>query len=197
MTAVLLLDYGGVLHETHDVVSLRVLAGRLRVEPAAFERRFFAGRREFDRGLRPDAYWTSVAGRALSTGELADATAVDIAFWSGVETDAVAAVERAAVAGLRLALLSNMPHPEADAYERLPWTEPFERLFFSCRFGLVKPDPALYEQVLTELGVEPQDVTFVDDRVENVDAAAGLGLDARLCRGAAELAALVEDLTRS
>lgn len=90
-----------------------------------------------------------------------------------------------------MALLSNMPHPEADAYEQLPWTVPFERLFFSCRLGLVKPDPAIYELVLTELGARPADVVFVDDRVENIESAALLGIDARLCRGATELAGIV------
>lgn len=155
----MLVDYGGVLQQAIDRSPLTALAGRLGVENVAFEKRFHRGRREFDRGQPTEAYWAAVVGRDLSAAELADATAVDLEFWSQLDPVAVTATKDAAAAGLRVALLSNMPHPEADAYEQLPWTIPFERLFFSCRLGLVKPDPA--------------------------------GIDARLCRGAAELAVIV------
>jgi HAD superfamily hydrolase (TIGR01509 family) len=38
-----------------------------------------------------------------------------------------------------------------------------------------KPDPRIYQSFVESVGLEAQDVVFVDDRVANVDAAAALG----------------------
>ncbi len=48
----------------------------------------------------------------------------------------------------------------------------------SSRLGLVKPDPAIFEHALAVLDAKPDEVTFVDDRPENVEAAARVGLRA-------------------
>jgi putative hydrolase of the HAD superfamily len=192
---ILLLDYGGVLTHPIDEQLLTDLAGRLRVEAAPLRRRFHAGRPAFDHGQEPAAYWQDVAARALTPDELADAQAVDLRLWSDVAVEAVTATRQAAAAGLRLALLSNMPHPEADAYESLPWTEPFSLLLFSCRLGLLKPDPAIFRAALEALDTAPADVVFLDDRTENVAAARLIGIDAHVCPGPQALVAAVQRLT--
>lgn len=43
--------------------------------------------------------------------------------------------------------------------------------FTSGRMGTVKPAPAFYHHVTDTLGVEPDDVFFVDDKLPNVEAA--------------------------
>jgi FMN phosphatase YigB (HAD superfamily) len=43
-----------------------------------------------------------------------------------------------------------------------------------------KPDPRIYRSFLESVGLEAQDVVFVDDRVANVDAAAALGFTTML-----------------
>ena len=50
------------------------------------------------------------------------------------------------------------------------------RWFISGDMGLRKPSPAIYSQTIERLGVEPQDITFVDDRPRNLDAARRLGI---------------------
>jgi putative hydrolase of the HAD superfamily len=42
--------------------------------------------------------------------------------------------------------------------------------------GIRKPDRAIYERMLSILGVQPARVMFVDDRVKNLDAARKLGI---------------------
>ena len=192
MTEVLLLDFGGVLHDPGETTRLDALAGRLGVPP--FVAAYLASREEFDRGQSPEDYWAALLGRPLSEAELADATEVDIAQWDLVPPAIEVATRRAREAGFRLALLSNMPHPEADAYESRSWTAPFEQLFFSCRLGLVKPDPAIYAHVIDALGVAPAAVTFLEDRPDNVAAAAALGIDARLTVGTAATVATLDAL---
>lgn len=48
--------------------------------------------------------------------------------------------------------------------------------FVSCRTGLRKPEPAAYLLAVRALGLQPEQVLFVDDRAKNCAAAASLGL---------------------
>src|SRR5262249_26249926 len=48
--------------------------------------------------------------------------------------------------------------------------------FISGDLGLRKPSPAIYRHALERLGVTPAEVTFVDDRPRNLDAARALGI---------------------
>lgn len=57
----------------------------------------------------------------------------------------------------------------------------------SCYLGLHKPDPAYYRRAIDILGVPPARIVFIDDRVENVKAAQGEGIDALLFAGAEKL----------
>jgi len=54
---------------------------------------------------------------------------------------------------------------------------------FSCRVGLIKPEPAIYHDVLKGLGVEPQEAVFFDDVAVNVEAACALGIHGFVWRG--------------
>ena len=52
----------------------------------------------------------------------------------------------------------------------------FRRIFVSGELRLVKPDPAIYRQMLAGIGAEAASCLFIDDSDKNVAAAAGLGL---------------------
>jgi HAD superfamily hydrolase (TIGR01509 family) len=53
-----------------------------------------------------------------------------------------------------------------------------EEVLASHHLGARKPDPAFYERLLDRLEVTAAEVAFIDDRVENVTAAAELGFAA-------------------
>ena len=72
-------------------------------------------------------------------------------------------------------------------------SEIFSAFFTSCYLGVRKPDPRIYQIALDVLQRDPEDVVFVDDRPENVVAAASLGIHAIRYEGSAQLAA---ELTR-
>ena len=57
----------------------------------------------------------------------------------------------------------------------------------SCYLGLRKPEPAMYKRALDILGRPPERVLFIDDRPENVDGAAAVGLKAIRFEGAESL----------
>lgn len=52
----------------------------------------------------------------------------------------------------------------------------FDRVFVSHEMHLAKPNPAIYQQLLTEIGAKPEECLFLDDATVNTDAAAALGI---------------------
>ncbi len=52
----------------------------------------------------------------------------------------------------------------------------FEKLYISSELGLMKPDPAIYEHVLTDAGLVPEETLFIDDNPDNLLAANALGV---------------------
>jgi putative hydrolase of the HAD superfamily len=67
----------------------------------------------------------------------------------------------------------------------------FDRLFFSCRLGVKKPQREFYERVTGELGVAPGSLLFIDDQPANVDAARAAGWNAEVYAFGDDLRALL------
>ncbi len=59
----------------------------------------------------------------------------------------------------------------------------FDHQFLSYRLGLVKPDAAIFQRVVADLGLAPSEVLFIDDNQLNVDGARTVGLDAHQAQG--------------
>lgn len=53
----------------------------------------------------------------------------------------------------------------------------FDDHFASHILKLSKPDPAIYEKVIEDLGVKPTDILFFDDMPANIEAAKSLGIE--------------------
>ena len=53
----------------------------------------------------------------------------------------------------------------------------FEKVYLSYEMGLMKPDPAIYLQVLEESGLVAEETLFLDDNADNITAASKLGID--------------------
>lgn len=99
-------------------------------------------------------------------------------FSSGLEmtADGEAALAYAAVRA-RVFLMSNTGYLHAQWIFRqeVMATLP-EQHFFSFREGIMKPDPRLWEIFFARSGLAPQQCLFIDDRPENCDGAASLGI---------------------
>ena len=64
------------------------------------------------------------------------------------------------------------------AIDQSPWSRNFDHRYFSCRLGAAKPDPQAFRLVLRDLGAQPDEVLFIDDRPENTCTARDLGIHA-------------------
>jgi putative hydrolase of the HAD superfamily len=84
----------------------------------------------------------------------------------------------------RTACLSNTN----PIHTRLEWSgyhigDLFEACFFSHEMGLVKPDRAAFDHVVSGLDCRAEAILFLDDNTINVDAARAAGLNAERTRG--------------
>ena len=59
--------------------------------------------------------------------------------------------------------------------------------------GVLKPDPRAYEIVIKYTGFKPDEMIFIDDSNENIDAAGKLGFKTVLACGSESIAKGLED----
>lgn len=78
--------------------------------------------------------------------------------------------------GYGLYVLSNMSKEYIEYLRKLPVFELFDEQVVSCEVGLGKPDRRIYEYLLTHCGLNAEETIFIDDRFDNVEAAAELGI---------------------
>jgi epoxide hydrolase-like predicted phosphatase len=89
----------------------------------------------------------------------------------------IEAIRRLRSSGLKVAALTNNWVSSDGQYERMTGLRAeFDVFVESCRVGLRKPDPRIYELVCSELGVQPSQVVFLDDIGQNLKAARQLGM---------------------
>ena len=173
-------DYGGVVSHPPTQQDFALLAGVAGVPVPAFVDGYWEWRAAYDLAeLDVTGYWRRV-GRSLNRSygetEVSELARLDCASWLRLRAGTVALIEDLAAAGQPLALLSNAPDQLADAIRALPIAAHFGQLIFSCQLKLAKPDPRCYSDALARLGASAEEVIFIDDRSENVAAAAALGL---------------------
>jgi putative hydrolase of the HAD superfamily len=175
-------DFGGVICTPQPQEDLAALAAVAGVSVADFRAAYWPGRRAYDEAaLTATGYWQDVAGRlgvTFTGARIGELIRLDIASWAHLRPGTLRLIADLRDAGIRLALLSNAPVEVARAVAAMAMARQFEHLMFSCYFKAAKPDPDCYRQALARLGAPAEQVTFVDDRAENVSAAAALGMRA-------------------
>ena len=62
--------------------------------------------------------------------------------------------------------------------ENFAWIEDFDVLIWSFQHRMIKPDPEIYHLLLEKLGTSPEETLFLDDKLENIEAARRLGIQA-------------------
>ncbi|CAA9358665.1 MAG: hypothetical protein AVDCRST_MAG72-2025 [uncultured Nocardioidaceae bacterium] len=79
-------------------------------------------------------------------------------------------------ADYKLAIVSNSADgARREEGRRFGFPDLVDELVYSHEVGLAKPDPAIYALTTERLGVQPDEVVFLDDRLDNVEAANAFG----------------------
>jgi FMN phosphatase YigB (HAD superfamily) len=118
---------------------------------------------EFGKGLRkgdsPDGLWNVPFERLVE-------------FRVGV-VELVGSLRRR---GYRVYLFSNTSLPHVRLLRRNGWDKLFDGFLSSCELRSMKPSATAFGRALAEIGTNPSDVVFIDDREENVKGAKDFGI---------------------
>ena len=176
-----LLDYGEVLCFLPTADAIARMARIFRIDPGAFLPIYTQSRGPYDRGdLSPEEYWhafASQAGVTLDRDLIEELRRWDVEMWSRTNDPMILWLENLRSAGLKTAILSNMPVDMVTHVRRnFPWMKHFDHQIFSADVRRIKPEPAIYEYSLDALKVPASEVLFVDDRDVNLEQARAAGM---------------------
>ena len=183
----LLVDYAGVIGLQQRETDLPEIADILDLSAIDLETAYWAHRAEYDRGLDDLQYWSRVASRPMTPSAVNRLVELDRASWTRLNHETIDILARHQLNGSRVTLLSNAPGFLARAVQALPELSFFDAMTFSCELGIAKPDPRSFKRTLAATGAKIVDTVFVDDRVENIEAANDLGIQGVLFVDAQDL----------
>lgn len=121
-----------------------------------------------------------LCGRTLSWEEVQQAW---LGFFTGIDVRKLHYLETLRREGYKLYVLSNTnPYvmgwacSEHFSSEGKPLTAYFEKLYLSYQIGCTKPDRRIFEFMLTDSKMQPEETLFVDDGASNIAAGRELGM---------------------
>ncbi|XP_066468080.1 bifunctional epoxide hydrolase 2 [Tiliqua scincoides] len=102
--------------------------------------------------------------------------------------------------GFKIAVLTNnwiddSPHRHHTGHVFLLLRRYFDMVFESCRIGLQKPDPKIYEYVLEVMKAKPEESILLDDIGANLKPAQAMGIATILVQDAVSALKKLQDLT--
>jgi len=174
-------DYGMVLTGPPDPAAHAALLRITGLPLERFESLYWADRHAYDEGtLTGLAFWQKLlheAGLKLPATTVDELNLWDARMWTTQNPAILAWQEKLKQSSLLTGILSNMGDNVLANIEReFAWIHRFDVLVWSFQLHLAKPDPAIYRYALQKLGVEPTEALFLDDKIENVEAARALGI---------------------
>jgi putative hydrolase of the HAD superfamily len=195
---VVVFDYGEVISREPTEADRERLVARAGVAAEPFWAAYWAHRERLDQGTASIAeYWLAVANDLGVTWDPVDVHelwAIDHRGWLSLDPATLRVLHALAEGGTRLALLSNAGADFSSWLRSGSFSPLFERVFVSGELGLVKPQAAVYEHVIGELGITPAEFLFVDNKSENVEGAKAVGGDGHVFTDAASLEAWLRSL---
>lgn len=193
-------DLGGVLLRTMDRSGRAQWETRLGLEPGALDTLVFRSSASQLAGLgraREEDIWNEVGGKLGLSPQQTKQLAID--HFAG---DRIDPVLMDAISQLRpyykIGLITNAwPGIRAALETPLEIISAFDSITVSAEVGIAKPEPGIFHIALASLDLRAAQAVFVDDFVENVEGARGLGMAAIHFRdpeqALAELAQLLSD----
>jgi putative hydrolase of the HAD superfamily len=142
-------------------------------------------------------YWRQIGealGKEWSVAEIQRFWALDFTGWFDMELGTLEIVEELHAAGTRLALLSNAGFDFGDPYRYSPIGSLFELVVTSADEHELKPAASIYRTTCARLGIEPEQMVFVDNRIENALGAEAIGAVGHHFTSPASLRSFLEGL---
>jgi putative hydrolase of the HAD superfamily len=174
-------DYGMVLTGLPDAKAHAEMVRITGLPADRFETLYWTDRHAYDEGkLSGVTFWQKFlrdANLESSPAIVDELNRWDARMWTTQNPAMVAWQARLKQHGIRTAILSNMGDSVHESITRaFDWISRFDVLVWSYQLHIAKPDPKIYLHTLEQLGTQPQETLFLDDKQVNVDAALALGM---------------------
>lgn len=183
MIKAVVLDIGGVLMRTEDRSGRRSLEERYHLPANTVDWLVFdseAAAASTVGQVKEEAAWKAVQDKLdLTDEELAEFIEL---FWAGdvfdqrafdylrsLRPDYITGILSNAWEGARSGFVQRYGMIEGETVDHI---------LISSELGVRKPDPVIYRHLRETLGVRYNEILFVDDFIENVEGAKGLGIQA-------------------
>ncbi|MDJ0334607.1 HAD family phosphatase [Salinibacterium sp. G-O1] len=173
-------DYGEVISRSPSESDTSALLAVSGCDAEPFWASYWSHRDGLDQGTTSiREYWALIAadlGVTWRASKVHELWVADFRSWWSIEPATVDLIEELHDGGTRLAILSNAGFDFSSGFRYSPMGTFFERVFVSAEMDSIKPDPAIYAEVARELGIQLDEMIFIDNKSINTDAAALLGV---------------------
>lgn len=173
-------DLGGVLVRTEDRMPRARLAANLGLTYDELNALVFDSQSAYQamKGeITTAEHWESIReSLRVSKGDFSQ---FPLEFWAGdfLDQDLIKTL-RNLRSDYKTALLSNAFDDLRQQIEEI-WKidDAFDQILISAEVGMMKPDPLIFQKMLSDLEVKPVEAVFVDDFPQNIAAAKAAGLE--------------------
>jgi putative hydrolase of the HAD superfamily len=178
-----LFDFGLVLSGPPDPDAQRRMETILNATDPELRAAYWRHRDNYDLGvLNGITFWHTVGaelGHPPDEEELTLLLQADVDLWTQPNQPMIDWAIALQNAGISTGILSNMGDAmEAGIAARFPWIAGFRHCTFSHNLGIAKPDERIYRHAIAAVGEPAAATLFIDDRLDNIQAARALGLQA-------------------
>jgi len=177
-----LFDYGQVLSTPPDPAAWLRMLSISGLPEAAFHAAYWAYRHDYDRDtLNASTYWPKVAtnaGTTFTQQQIVELIEADVDLWSGLNQPMLQWAQSLQRAGVRTGILSNIGDAmTAGLTAKFAWFSAFDHCTWSYALKLAKPEPEIYFCAAEGLKTAPENILFIDDKAENIEAAHSVGME--------------------
>jgi putative hydrolase of the HAD superfamily len=178
-----LFDYGMVLSAGPDPAAWQQMLQITGFGEETLQKGYWAFRHKYDRGdLTGLEYWARVAeiGHTTFTSDhISRLIEADIALWTRLNAPMLDWAQRLQRASIRTGILSNIGDAMTEGLlKKFEWICGFHHCVWSYQLRLAKPEEAIYKAAANALDTPPENILFIDDKSENIEAARNAGMHA-------------------
>lgn len=177
---VVVFDFGGVVAQADTVQMKSFLMDSFSISKEELSKAFRAMQSHVSTGGSEKQFWEqyAVAREITLPKDWFDQYRVVIRQSIHEIPGTLAIIRKLQCQGYRTAMLSDVTEYQAKIIREIGYYDLFNPVLLSYKIGVNKPRPEAFQILLQTLQSPASQVIFIDDRIENVEGAKKLGIDA-------------------
>ncbi len=175
-------DWGDVLAKNDRSLVINFICETLQCSEAEAETANLEKRNAMKAGKSEIDFWLDLAKQkgVQLQNNWPEAYTAAIKASVGADPEMFAIIDELKDQKIQIGLLSNINDRYTALIRGFGFYQPFDPCLLSCEIGLEKPNKEAYEALLKALNIPAEEIVFIDDKPENIEAAKQLGIDAIL-----------------